>query len=128
MTFIAIAAIFTFVATKTSYYILKFFAGAAWIGVAVWYIYNPLADGASPINDILVIIGIFGGIACMFWMGWTIKKDGKEGFNFRLPAFMGGRNEDEEYAETRRMAMTGRERRENHRIRANNAVRSRRRR
>jgi len=129
MTIIIVAGIFTFVAVRSSYYILRFFAGVAWWAVGVWWIYNPLAAAGSPVNDIMLTLAFFGGLALMLMMAWrTDTINGREvsGFHISIPGFLGGQSEEDELAERQRMARTSRDRRADYRERADSAIRGRR--
>jgi len=129
MTIIIVAGIFTWVAVRSSYYILRFFAGVAWWAVGVWWIYNPLADAGSPVNDIMLTLAFFGGLALMLMMAWrteTINGSEVGRFNIRLPEFLGGQSEEDELREAQYRARTSRDRQEAYRERANSAIRGRR--
>lgn len=120
----------TMVAVKSSYYVLRFFAGALWWAFGVWLIANPLASGANPINDIMLTVCFLGGVALMFMMGWrTSSRDGIEigEFNIRIPRIFGGRTEEEELEERQRSARTYRSRRDVYTERLNGTIRGRRR-
>lgn len=119
----------TMVAVRSSYYILRFFAGAMWWAFGVWLVSNPLVSGADPINDIMVILCFFGGLALMLMMGWrTSTNNGREigEFNIRLPRLFGGRSEEDEVEEARRNARTWRDRRAIYRDRLNNTIKGKR--
>jgi len=126
---LVVCAIFSFAAVKSSYYVLKFFAGVAWWALGAWWIYNPIVVGASPANDILLVLVFFGGLAFMFMPAWYTKNEnGQEvgRFAVRLPRFLGGRSEAEETSEAERNARTWRDRRDAYRERANMAISGRR--
>jgi hypothetical protein len=126
---LAVVAIgLTFTAIRSSYYILRFFAGVAWWGLGVWWIYNPLMAGSNPVNDIVMILCFFGGFAMMLMMAWGFRTvNGREtgSFNVRLPQFLGGQPESEE-EETITQTRNSRERRADYTTRANAATRGRR--
>jgi hypothetical protein len=85
--------------SKTMYY-LWFMAGITLWGLGIWWVYNPLVSGASPINDIVTIITIAGGFGLAFiGIGQrtrTVNGEEVSGFNLRLPSFLGGMSEEEE--------------------------------
>jgi len=117
----------TYISVKTSYYVLRFFAGTLWWALGVWLIRTPLVAGSNPLNDIMLTICFFGGLAMMFMMGWRTSSSGEGSFNYRLPTFLGGRTEEEEAEEASRTARTYRGRQEVYRDRLNNVIRGRRR-
>ena len=119
----------SYISVKTSYYVLRFFAGALWWALGVWLIKTPLVAGSDPLNDIMLTICFFGGAAMMFMMGWrTDTVNGREvgNFNIRIPGFLGGQSEEDEFAERRSRAMTSQARRGLYRERTNAATRGRR--
>jgi len=125
LAFIAVAL--TYVASRTSYSFIRFFAGAFWWALGVWLLNSPLVAGSSPINDIMVVLCFFGGFAVMFWMGWrTDTVNGREigRFNIRLPSFLGGSSEEEEQVANN--ARNWRNRRANYEDRLRGAIRGRR--
>ena len=116
----------TYISVKTSYYILRFFAGTLWWALGVWLIRTPLIAGNDPLNDIMLTICFFAGFAMMLMMGWRTNESGEGRFNIRVPGFLGGQSEEEELSVTRRNAMTSRDRRADYRTRANDALGGRR--
>ena len=116
----------TYISVKTSYYILRFFAGALWWALGVWLIRTPLIAGSDPLNDIMLTICFFAGFSMMLMIGWRTNDNGEGRFNIRVPGFLGGQSEEEERAEAQYMARTSRDRRDAYRERANSATRGRR--
>jgi len=121
----------TYIASRSSYYILRFIAGGAWWGLmAYWLVNRPSSITAgSAVDSIVVILLLTIGLAVMFMTSWTTRTvDGVErgGFNVRLPIWLGGQSEEDELAERRNSAMTSRTRRDLYRERANSALRNRR--
>lgn len=128
MTLLVVAAIFTITAAlNKTYHILWFFAGVSWWAVGVWWIYYPLGDTGSPINNILVVLAFLGGAGLMLVMGWrTRTENGKEvgGHYIRMPGFLSEQSDEEE--EMRRNITNSQARRAAYRERVNGAVRGRR--
>lgn len=90
------------VAVRTSYYILAFFAGVAWWGLAAYWMHDPIVGG-DPVDNIMLVFAIFAGVAMMFKMGWKTKMvDGREvgSFAIRLPSVFGGQSEEDEVEAT----------------------------
>lgn len=120
----AMALALTYISVKTSYYVLRFFAGTLWWALGVWLIKTPLVEGGDPLNDIMLTICFFGGLAMMFMMGWRTNDSGEGSFNIRIPRFLGGLTEGEE--QEQRDARSWRNRRDAHQDRLNRASRGRR--
>lgn len=79
---------------------LWFLAGATLLGLGVWWMHDPIVDSGDPVNDVMLVIAIIGGIGLMLvGLGWRTRTvNGSEvgGFNIRLPSFLGGVSEEEE--------------------------------
>jgi len=87
-TILAMAAILTYFASRTSYHVLKVLAGAAWVGLGVWWSYTPFAPQGSPTMTIVLTVVFMAGVAIFFWGLWEVKydKSGKEvGGRLHLP-------------------------------------------
>jgi hypothetical protein len=126
---VALVGIFVIGAAMKNIPWLWFLSGVSCWALGVWWVINPVVAGNSPINDILVIITFLGGVGLMFMMSWgTRTVNGREvsGFNIRLPSFMGGKSEEEEIEERRRVTRDWRERRTNYQERLTGAIRGRR--
>lgn len=123
-TIVTLALVTTYISVKSSYYILRFFAGAFWWALAAWLAYNPLMAGANPVNDIMFTLCIFVGFAVMFMMGWRTDSNGEGRFNIRLPSIFGGMSEDEEAEFRSSRSYANRQAR--YRERLNNTIRGRR--
>jgi hypothetical protein len=105
---IGLIGIFIIGAVLKNYYPLWFLAGVTSWALGVWWVYNPLIVGGSPMNDIALTIAFFGGFILMVMMNWRTNKDGNGGFVFRMPKILGGQSEDEEKATLRRMSVKDR--------------------
>lgn len=86
----------TWIASTTSYWILKVFAGLFWWGLGFYWVANPVA---GSLQTILVMLCIGIGLACFFWSFWYTSKridNGveKSSSRFKLPFI---NNEEEEY-------------------------------
>lgn len=121
------ALILTGISVRSSYYILRFFAGTLWLALGVWLIKTPLVAGGDPLNNIMLTICFFCGLAMMLGMNWRTNESGEGRFNFRIPRFLGGESEEDELARRRYSARTSNERRATYRERANAAIKGRRR-
>jgi hypothetical protein len=89
---VAICIGLTWISSRTSYWILKVFAGFFWWGLGFYWVANPLAD---PSLQVIVIMLSFGvGLACCFWAFWATKNEnGVEHGKFHMPF---SRDDDEE--------------------------------
>lgn len=123
-TIVAIALAVTYIGTRTSYYFFRFFAGACWWWLGVYLLQNPIEAGASPINDIAIVLCFVGGLGVMFWIGWHTNQSGEGRFNIRIPTVFGGTSEEDEARQRLRGSYSSR--RENYRQRLNNTIRGRR--
>jgi hypothetical protein len=100
---VAICLGLAWIASKSSYWILKVLDGFFWWALAFYWVQNPVIDDANMKNILLmVLIGV--GIACMFWPFWTSQRDSK-GFEtgngrLRLP-FMRTDEQEEEFQKSR---------------------------
>ncbi len=101
---IAGLAIFTsFMAIKSSYWVLKFLAGAFWVGVATfWKMYLPATITAGNALDKIILIILVGMAVAFFVMPfwYTESKNGNEvarGFKMTLSRLSG--NDEEEVPE-----------------------------
>lgn len=83
---IAVCGIMSFIAYKSSYWIMKFLAGIMWFVLGMWWVANPIISTPSPAQNGL-IIGIFIiGVAFIFMPFWFTKEsNGEEHSHFRLP-------------------------------------------
>ena len=90
------------IASRNSYWILKVLDGFFWWALAFYWVLNPIIDDASMKNILLmVLIGL--GIACMFWPFWETRTlNGKEtgSGRLRLP-FMRTDSQEEELQKSR---------------------------
>ena len=94
--FITLCLAMTYIASQTSYWILKVFAGFFWWGFAFYMVGNPLVD--TNLQNIVVILCIFTGLACLFWAFWYTSKKidngvEKENSKFKIP-FMNNEEEN----------------------------------
>ncbi len=98
LAFIAIAGVMSFLALRSSYFVLKFLAGLSWWGFAVYWLSNrPVAITAGSATDtIILLLLFFFGIAIMLMPFWYTKtEEGQEiGRGFKLP-FMKTPEEEE---------------------------------
>lgn len=126
-TFAVIAVGVSFIAARSSYYLLKFMAGVCWWIVAIFWLANAPAGIAkgSPEDTAIVVMLFFVGIAFMFMPLWVTKTvNGREegGFNVRIPRVFGGQSEEEESVAKMRGARTSAGRRADYAERMNNAM------
>lgn len=124
---IAICAILLWVAKSTSFYIFKFLAGVAFIGLHAWWTANPIGgDASSPVQTIFLMLTMVVGVSCGFWAFWDVRasKNGQEtGGRFRMP-FM-PTDEQEEEERQRNNSPSRAERNAIYRSRVDNALRGR---
>lgn len=111
------------IAAKSSYYILKFMAGVAWLAMAIYWISDtPSSIVQGSVTDKVVIIFlIFMGVAFILMPFWYPKRqNGDEvGGRLRLP-FM---PTDEEEEESTRDLPTRSDRNRSYQDRVNSALR-----
>ncbi len=109
---LTLIGIFALAGALTSYPFFRYMMGFTMFGLGVWLIYNPMMAVGNPLNDILLTICFVGGVGVLFWANWSFGKDknGREGFNFRIPKVFGGESEEEEAARVRRSTVTWRDR------------------
>ncbi len=115
---------FALAASRSSYHVLWFLSGICAWGLGVWWVYNPLAVGSSPINDIALTICFLGGVVLMVMMNWRTNGKGVGGFNFRIPRMFGGQSEEDEAMASKQRKW--RDMREMYRERMDKAIRGRR--
>jgi len=126
---IALFAIFAVGAFFTTYYILKFFAGAVLWSLAIFWVFNPLVEGVSVVNNVIIVVLFFGGLAFMLMPFWYPgRNNGQGGFGLRVPKIFGGESEDDENRRVSRSRRTMIDRNDDYRGRVNVAMRGRRRR
>ena len=76
----------TYIGSRTTYWIIKVFAGFLWWALAFYWVQLPASTNTS-LQTILVVVPIGIGLACMFWGFWVTARplDGspeKGGFKF----------------------------------------------
>jgi hypothetical protein len=120
---LAIAAIFSFLAAKSSYYILKFLAGAAWVGMGLTWANIPptLVPAGSATHTIILLLFWIFGISFMFYPFWRTNGDtlGK------IVPFWRSQEENDEIEQSRRL-ITRSERNKAYSSRVSNALNNRR--
>ncbi len=125
---IAICAILTIVAVRSSFYPLKFMASISWWGLAAYIIANPFVAAGSPTQVIVLLAVIFTGLMMMFMPFWYTKTaNGQESGKFKIP-FITPSEEDEELERQRRHVPSRNERVNNYAQRINDAMSGERRR
>ncbi len=127
--FALIAIGLSFVATKSSYFLLKFMAGVSWCIVALFWIgYSPTGiTKGSPADTVIVIALFFIGIAFMLMPLWFQKSsNGVEVGRWKLP--FSPTDEEEEEERQRRTLPTRQERVDRYITRLESAKRGERRR
>lgn len=123
LAFLAFSGVMSFLALRSSYWILKFLAGVSWWIMGMYWISNrpvSITQGGAVDNAVIIALFIIG-LAFMFMPFWRMKTEsGREiGGRFRLP-FMGSEEE-----ESRPPAPTRSERNARYRERVNSALRGR---
>lgn len=115
-----LAAIFTFFAAKTSYWILKFLAGAAWVVSGLYWQANPpgILTAGDSIHVIVYLLLYIFGISCMFWTFWRTNGESMG----KIIPFWRSEEDDESY----RHESTRRERNDEYAKRLNRALNNRR--
>jgi hypothetical protein len=98
LAFIAMALGMSFLASKSSYYVLKFLAGMSWWAFAIYWINNTpssITDGSSTDTAVIVLLFVIG-IAFVFMPFWYTKvENGQErGGRMRLPFMKTDAQED----------------------------------
>ena len=99
---VAICLGLTYIASRTTYWILKVFVGFFWWGLAFYWVKNPLTDPSLQTIVMMLCIGI--GLACLFWAFWATSRDEKTGAEtgkWKLPFVNNGEDEESENAPTR---------------------------
>jgi len=128
----ALAVGVSWMASRSTYYLLKILAGVAWIGVATYWNNNPTPLFAFDSAGHTIFYILFWGLAvAMFFMPMWYSKTNASGektgrMNIRLPQFLGGQSEVDELKERQRMATTSFDRRDTYRKRLNDALNGRR--
>jgi len=83
------AGIMSFIAARSSYWVLKFLAGLSWWGVAAFWISTPPASitPGTPVDVIMIVLWFAAGLSFMVMTFWYTKtEEGQEvGRGFRLP-------------------------------------------
>ena len=118
---LAVVAILTFASLKTSFYLVKFFAGASYWLLGAYLVYNPLSATESAINNIalpIIFIGGFAFILMPFWYENKITGNGGR-LRFKLPPALGGMSDEEEEAQAERSGRNYKERATAYRSRVN---------
>ena len=121
----------TYIGIKSSYYLLKFMAGAVWLFMlAVWVNQPPTGFTAGNATHTIALIIFFGLALAMFfspiWSTRTVNGEERGAFNVRLPRILGGKTEVEEQLEMERNASTWRDRRGSYQDRLDGAIKGRR--
>ena len=123
---LALCGILTFVAVKSSYYILKFLAGVAWFGLGAWWIANPFTTQGEPTDVIMLIVVFVVGLAMMFMPLWyESQRNGTTVGKFRIP-FLSPTEDEEESEKLARSLPTRSERSAAYRERVDSAINGRR--
>jgi hypothetical protein len=88
--------ILSYVAIKSSFWILKFIAGISWWGLAFWWIADPFTTAGTPPHIVMLFVALLAGIAMMMLTFWQTKNDptGRETGKFHIP-FTSSDDEDE---------------------------------
>lgn len=91
---LGISAVFSFLGAKSSYYILKFLAGASWVASGLYWQSNPPSNiiAGSPTHVIIMILLWIFGIAFMFYPFWRTNG---ESFGKIVPFWRSQEDEDE---------------------------------
>lgn len=121
----------TYIASRSSFYLLKFIAGVSWWGLMAYWLANrpDSITAGSGVDTLVVALLVVIGLAVMFMSAWTTRTVNgveKSGFNIRIPQFLGGKTEEEEATERRLSARTWRDRRDIYQERLDGATRGRR--
>ena len=120
---VLLAVVVSFISIKTSYYLLRFLAGVAWIGLAIYWNAEPIFATGSDTHTIFYLLFWGLGIGMMFMIMWRTSKDDGGSFNIRVPRVFGGTSEADELASARMRGMSYSDRRDAYAQRVNGAIR-----
>lgn len=125
MTLIALfvfAGIMTFVAVRSTYWILKFLAGLVWGGVCIYWLGNPPSSidvGSSAHTAILIAMAAIAFSMALMPFWYTSNKNGQEFGRFKMP-WQKVEEEEEPYKPTSRERNVSYQRRINERLSGRN--------